>query len=427
MTLLSILHIIDYCLALIFGVLLSADISGAGAKKHWRKVTALCLGFILLQLLFWQLWGLDKATKAYPVIVHLPLALALIYLLKRPIGISIVSVCTAYLCCQLPRWLELSATALTHSEIIGEICYIIAIPPMYLLLRKYFAGAAHDAMSISPRFLLLFGGLPVTYYIFDYATTVYSDAIYREIYALNQFLPTAIVFFYVLFLTAYHVQTRKRSDAELQSSMLEAELEQSRLEMEALRSSEMQAAIYQHDMRHHMMVLEGMLSAGKPEQAQEYIKGVQADVEAITHRQFCENQLVNLLCSAFTDRAKRAAVTLRVRVKLPPALPISDTELCAVISNGLDNAITAASAMEEPLRYVEFFCHIKHNKLLIEIKNPYGEDVIIQDGLPLSSRPNHGYGCRSIKAIAEQYRGLCVFDPKDGIFVLRVLLPMKDC
>lgn len=423
MELLSVLLLADYCLALIFGLLLSADIAGAG-DKHRRALALMCGGFLLVQGLCYVLWGAETVKKLYPLIIHLPLVLVLVYGFKKPLGISIVSVCIAYLCCQLPRWLEIMVSALTHSQVIGEICYILAVPPLYLLLRRYFVKAAHDAMSGSGYFLLLFGSLPAAYYVFDYATAVYSDIIYQDIYALNQFLPTVLILFYVLFLTAYHVQARRRAEAELQSSMLEAELTQSQLEMEVLRSGEMQAAIYQHDMRHHLMVLEGLLSSGEAAKVEEYIKKVQENVNAITRQRYCENQLINLLCSAFMDRAKKAGVTLRVSAKLPPELWISDTELCAVISNGLDNAIAAASAMEEPLRYVEFFSEIRHNKLLMEIKNPYGQEVLLQDGLPLSSRPNHGYGCRSIQAIARRYRGLCAFEPVDGIFTLRVVLPM---
>ena len=423
MELLSLLQLADYCLALIFGLLLSADIAGAGNKNR-RTLALMCGGFLLLQSLCYGLWGAGAVKKLYPLIIHLPLVLLLVYGFKKPFGISIVSVCIAYLCCQLPRWLEIMISALTNSPLIGEICYILAVPPLYLLLRRYFVRAAHDAMAGSRYFLLLFGSLPAAYYVFDYTTAVYSDIIYQDIYALNQFLPTVLILFYVLFLTAYHVQARKRAEAELQSSMLEAELTQSQLEMEALRNGEMRAAIYQHDMRHHLMVLEGLLSSGEAAQAEEYIKKVQENVEAITRRQYCENQLVNLLCSAFTDKARKAGVSLRVNAKLPAGLWVSDTELCAVISNGLDNAIAAAAAMEEPLRYVEFFSEIRHNKLLMEIKNPYGKEVTMQDGLPLSSRPNHGYGCRSIQAIARRYRGLCAFEPVDGIFTLRVVLPM---
>lgn len=157
-------------------------------------------------------------------------------------------------------------------------------------------------MTSSTAALLLFGSLPVTYYIFDYATTIYSDALYSGIQALNEFLPTVLVTFYVLFLPAFHLQSQRRTDAEMQRSMLEAELEQSQSEMDSLHRLETQTAVYQHDMRHHLNMLDGLLSAERPDEAAAYIKKVQADIEAITPRRFCENHLVNLLCSSFTDK-----------------------------------------------------------------------------------------------------------------------------
>ena len=63
-------------------------------------------------------------------------------------------------------------------------------------------------MTSSPTALLLFGSLPCSYYIFDYATTIYSDALYSGIQALNEFLPTVLVVFYVLFLPAFTSRAR---------------------------------------------------------------------------------------------------------------------------------------------------------------------------------------------------------------------------
>lgn len=151
--------------------------------------------------------------------------------------------------------------------------------------------------------LLLFGSLPVTYYIFDYATTIYSDALYSGIQALNEFLPTVLITFYVLFLPAFHLQSQRRADAEMQRSMLEAELEQSQSEMDSLHRLETQTAVYQHDMRHHLNM---------------------------------------------------------------------------------------------------------------------------RDGLPVSDREGHGYGCRSIRAIAQRNGGLCVFSARQGQFLLQIMLPVLE-
>lgn len=54
--------------------------------------------------------------------------------------------------------------------------------------------------------------------------------------------------------------------------MLEAELEQSQSEMDSLHRLETQTAVYQHDMRHHLNMLDSLLSAGRPDEATAYIK-----------------------------------------------------------------------------------------------------------------------------------------------------------
>ena len=425
MSFLSALGAFNYGLVLIYGLFLSAAISGGWENRRQKRlIIALCPLFLLIQAPCWLILGESVTKQLYPLIVHLPLVLILIFALKKPAGIAVVSVCTAYLSCQLPRWADLAVTAVTRSPLVGEISYTLAIYPIFLLLRRYFVRPAYSAMTASPQSLLLFGSLPVAYYFYDYATVVYSDVLSTDIRALNEFLPTALIVFYVMFLSAYHKQMQTRADAELQRSMLEAELKQAEVAVEGLRNVETQVAVYQHDMRHHLTAIDSFLAADQPQQAKEYIQKVQADVDSITPRHFCENELVNLLCSSFSDKAARIGARFTVAARLPKALSVSDTELCSILSNGLENALHAVASLDESLKWVEMHCGIRRNKLLIEIKNPYAGKITMRDDLPVSSREGHGYGCRSIRSIATQNRGLCTFDTEYGVFTLRVMIPL---
>ena len=425
MSFLSALGAFNYGLVLIYGLFLSAAISGGWENRRQKRlIIALCPLFLLIQAPCWLILGESVTKQLYPLIVHLPLVLILIFALKKPAGIAVVSVCTAYLCCQLPRWVNLAVTAVTRSPLVGEISYTLAIYPIFLLLRRYFVRPAYSAMTASRQSLLLFGSLPVAYYFYDYATVVYSDVLSTDIRALNEFLPTVLIVFYVMFLSAYHKQMQTRADAELQRSMLEAELKQAEVAVEGLRNVETQVAVYQHDIRHHLTAIDSFLAAHQPQQAKEYIQKVQADVDAVTPRHFCENELVNLLCSSFSNKAARIGAHFTVAAKLPKALPVSDTELCSILSNGLENALHAVASLDESLKWVELHCGIHRNKLLIEIKNPYAGEITMRDDLPVSDQKGHGYGCRSIRSIATQNRGLCTFDTEHGLFTLRVMLPL---
>ena len=179
-------------------------------------------------------------------------------------------------------------------------------------------------------------------------------------------------------------------------------------------------------MRHHLNMLDGLLSADRPDEAAAYIKKVQADIEAITPRRFCENHLVNLLCSSFTDKAQRQGAVLTVDASLPNNVAISDTELCSLLSNGLENALHAVADLPADQKQISLYCGVRQNKLLIEIRNPCAGPIAMRDGLPVSDRKGHGYGCRSIQAIAQRNGGLCVFSAQQGQFLLQVMLPVLE-
>lgn len=422
MTILSALSIFNYALVLIYGLFLSTSIAGGWeTKRQMWTIIALCPAFLLIQSIFWLNFGAGVTKELYPLIVHLPLVLALVFVLKKPVGVALVSTCTAYLCCQLPRWVNIMTAMLTRSDLLGEVLYTLTIVPMFFLLQRYFVKAAYDAMTCSQNALLLFGSLPVAYYLFDYATTIYSQALYAGIQALNEFLPTVLIVFYVIFLAAYHTQNQQRTEAELQNTMLEEKLKRSGVEMAALRRSETQTAVYKHDMRHHLNMINSFLSAEKPLMAAAYIRKVQSDIEAITPKRYCENETVNLLCSSFEEKARHLGVELQVDARLPRLLSISETELCSVLSNALENALRAAA--EAPEKWVTLYCEVRGNKLLIEVKNPYRGKVTMVDELPVSGREGHGYGCRSIRSIAQNRGGLCAFQAENGIFLMRLVLP----
>lgn len=143
-------------------------------------------------------------------------------------------------------------------------------------------------------------------------------------------------------------------------------------------------------------------------------------------RRFCENHLVNLLCSSFTDKAQRQGAVLTVDASLPNDVAISDTELCSLLSNGLENALHAVADLPADRKQISLYCGVRQNKLLIEIRNPCAGPIAMRDGLPVSDREGHGYGCRSIQAIAQRNGGLCVFSARQGQFLLQIMLPVLE-
>lgn len=435
MNLIEILAGINYGLVLFFGLVLSVSIAGGcNGRRERLLLAALSLVFLALQTASLLTMGMDVSKRLYPLLVHLPLLLALTLALKKPVGVSVVSIAAAYLCCQLPRCVEVIAAVVTGSGMAGQLVYSVIIIPILLFLWRYFAPSARDTVAESPNAMWLFGSLPILYYFYDYtvaagftfphADLVRSDFVYSGGAVVAELAPTVMGLLYMVYTTAYHRQLRRQTQAEMVSSQMAAQLKQAEAEMLSLRRAETQAAAYQHDMRHHLAAIDGFLAADNLQQARKYIQEVRDDIEVITPKRFCENELVNLLCSSFWAKAERMGVRLKAEVAVPGGLTISDTEMCALLSNGLENALNAAGTQPDPRRWVELFCGVRLDKLLIEIRNPYSGQVLFRDDLPAATQPGHGYGCRSIQAIAQNRRGLCDFSAEGEVFTLRVAIPL---
>ena len=230
--------------------------------------------------------------------------------------------------------------------------------------------------------------------------------------------------FYVVFLTAYHHEAQRRIRAELEISARDVLLTQARKEMDALHRLQDQAAIYRHDIRHHLNMVENFLSAGKQEKAVDYVRKIRNDMTTLSATRFCGNDTVNLICAANVERAQRMGIRLSVQANLPETLGISDTELCVILSNALENALNATVTLNEDQKWIQLYCEAKRGKLLIQVKNPYAGTIVLEDGLPVNPNPGHGFGCRSIRAIVEQHHGLYTFSPDKGVFTMQVVLPV---
>ncbi len=422
----QIIEIANYALLLVYGSVIAFNFAGYEKTAKNRKAIALLVLLILsLQLAFYFSVGLLTTARLYPLITHLPSVLFIEWYLKKPRSIAIVSVLTAYLCCQPPNWLGLAMNYFWDSPFAFPISDSIGIVIMFFLLRRFVASPVNQVMSYSKRSLYLFGSFPLCYYLFDYSTTIYTGYLYTGAKIVVEFFPSVLSMFYIVFIIVYSVEMQRRNKLELDNAMLAAQSERAKNEIFSLQQVQKQTAIYRHDMRHHLSLLYGFLESGETDAAMEYIRQTQADIDGIVPVRYCENNTVNLILSAFAAKAEQKGVDLSIDAALPDTLPFPDTELCTLLSNGLENAIAAAEKEPESMpRSVRLNCRSHKGNLLILIENSFSGNVEMKNGIPQAREEGHGYGTKSITMLAEKYNGYYSFTTKDGLFILKVVLPM---
>ncbi|NLK38562.1 MAG: GHKL domain-containing protein [Epulopiscium sp.] len=415
------LGLLRFGFSLAFGIMVSVLFAGIELTRKNRLVTGLlCIIFLLIQTASWWFLGLDLTSKLYPLIIHLPLITIFSLYFKRPWLISTVSVLSVYLCCQAPRWVGFLVGAIVGSSLADHISYIGAIFLFYYFLKRYVAASIQQLMEVSTKTCLFLGGVPLFYYLFDYTTVIYTNVLYRGTKWAVQFMPSTITIFYFVFIILYYAETQKQSRIQRERDMLNTQLRQAQTEFTSLRQMQKNAATYRHDMRHHFALLQGMASKGHIEEIKEYLRIVQSDMDAITPIRFCENETVNLILSSFATKAKQSGIVLTIDATLPDSLAFSDTALCSLLSNALENAIHASKHLSDSnKRHIKLRLFSKNNKLCIDIRNRYQHEPIFHEGLPVSNESGHGFGTKSMAHIVEKHGGVYQFSVKDGWFIFQ--------
>lgn len=103
-------------------------------------------------------------------------------------------------------------------------------------------------------------------------------------------------------------------------------------------------------------------------------------------------------------------------------------DLYALLGNAMDNAIEAVEKFEEPqMRQIDVMIYSQQNFLVMNIINPVAEELVYEDGLPVTTKPDkqvHGFGLHSMKQILKKYDGFLNVSEEDGCFSLKMLVPI---
>ncbi len=418
--------LIPYIYVLFFGEYVAMRIACGAVKVRERRVLCvLCPALLLLQGVLLALRDVETVRLLYPLLVHLPTALVFVLLLRVCWPKALVCIAVSYSLCQLLRWIGLVLVLVCPNAALSALLHLALGFLLLIALDRYCLSAVHEVISSSTRTLVWFGLLPVLYYLYEYFT-LYTARRYAHILALNELLPTQMVLFFVLFVTAYQHELKRRRQMEQQADVLEMKLALAKQDIASLRAIEEQTAVYRHDLHHHLRVIDGFLAAGQPEQAAQYIREADSGISALSPVRYCENETLNLLLRAFAAKAVASGVRMTIRADVPAVLSLPDPQLCAMVANGLENALHAVeSLLPGTERSIDFFCTVRQKNLLIQIENPFSGEILMRDGLPASQDGRRGYGCLSIRSIALRHGGDCLFEAKDHRFTLRIAVPLK--
>lgn len=186
-----------------------------------------------------------------------------------------------------------------------------------------------------------------------------------------------------------------------------------------------------HDYLNHFQVIYGLLELGESEEARKYLSPVFQEITSMTRALRTAQPAVNALLMAKMESAQRSGIEMRLEVSNSlKTLPVEAWELCKILSNLIDNAISALSGVEGEKCLTVAILREKENHVF-RVKNNGPEipkeqlSLIFHQGFSTKKEEGHGMGLTIVSEIVEQAGGSIVVTSRERETCFEVRLPVE--
>lgn len=158
-----------------------------------------------------------------------------------------------------------------------------------------------------------------------------------------------------------------------------------------------------HDMKAHAMIISNLISQECYQEVKEYISNIFGDIQDVDKISAVTEPALSTLLSHYIVEMEKKEIRF-CRHILMDNFYMSSKDLCAIISNMLDNAMEASEKLDKERRYVSLDIFPTEGGYRITCMNPY-EKIGNHFETLKKDRRNHGHGLMIIKATAEKNHG----------------------
>ncbi len=180
-----------------------------------------------------------------------------------------------------------------------------------------------------------------------------------------------------------------------------------------------------HDIKNHILILESIYKNKQFEEFEDYIEKILNEIEnenkIVNSTNFIVDSITNLKLKELADDR----IEISTNVKIPSKLNILAFDLNVLLSNLLDNAITAIKETDGQVK-LSLYMHCVKGSLIIIIDNTYNGKITVSEGNFVTTKKikdNHGIGLKNVKNIVEQYNGDIDINYTDSTFTVEILIP----
>lgn len=206
--------------------------------------------------------------------------------------------------------------------------------------------------------------------------------------------------------TAYHAQ--------------ELEIKQAYY-IDRMRNEDRVRSIY-HDLKNHLLVLQSQ--SENSQMVRDSARGLQSQIQEYENFHHTGNEFLDIIIRDKAKTAQAKQIDFSAAVSFEAGFFIEPLDISTIFGNALDNAIEASEKLPADRRLITVKSGRVRDLLAITVENNALPDAATSKNTTKKDTFAHGFGLPNIKAAVEKYDGQCSVGLAEGLFTLKIIIPI---
>lgn len=262
---------------------------------------------------------------------------------------------------------------------------------------------------------------------------VVKDGTYFELYEMYPsflaIVPAAVLLSFAGMTASVYIcgSMRKLEEERIESIVRERQIKEIERRIAEENHADEAARRLRHDMRSHLMNLQGLLARGDYEEASTYIKTAGESLGSSGMGINTGNPVTDVIINDAKAQSEELGIDFKTdfRYEKRDGWNLEFFDLGIVVSNLLTNAVEACGRCSGE-KYIRINSRTHGNFYLIEVENSFCGEIKWDDGgLPVSAKRRdnmHGIGLGNVAKVADKYNGSMELSAGSGCFRAVVML-----
>lgn len=174
-----------------------------------------------------------------------------------------------------------------------------------------------------------------------------------------------------------------------------------------------------HDFKNHINLLIKYLKEEKYDEAIEYGSKLSSPLEVVSQRSWSGNKTVDTILNTKLLEAEQKRIEVHMEIDNMENFPLTDYDLCVVLSNLFDNAIEACEYVKKEKKEINITIKSTEALYIIKFVNSMERKPIKKKQKYQTIKKDkkvHGIGLESVAASLEKYQGTLLLEDMENQF-----------